>query len=239
METIRQIKLQYNKNDQKFSNSMYWNYCTVFHKLQQNSLIETSFVKAFESDKETICELVNEGFASRFTIHISESKNLEIENYCRKIDKEEKPFDPTAYAQQHNLDIDLVRQMHLIQTNDQLYRGNNNEKQAKLDKKNLEQVEALFKQYNRYIGESLVGPELKSAMWLVIQHSNTECIEKYLPILHKAVKENELPEGAFKMSLDRYYSDQFGYQLFGSQAGVKFAPSEIILEIENLYQLKK
>jgi hypothetical protein len=59
-------------------------------------------------------------------------------------------------------------------------------------------------------------------MWSVIQHSNPEMMEKYLPIVNKAVENNDLDKTPLKMLIDRYYGLKYGYQIFGSQNGFGF-----------------
>ena len=64
-------------------------------------------------------------------------------------------------------------------------------------------------------------------MWLVIQHSNIEKMEEYLPVLIEAVKKKELKLTPLKMLIDRIYTVRFGYQIFASQMGVDLANEEV------------
>lgn len=95
-------------------------------------------------------------------------------------------------------------------------------KQKLLDKENQQTVEALYQQHNTYIGRSLVGTEHEAVMWSVIQHADPEMMEKYLPVIHKAVQDGELDMGPLKMLIDRYYGLTKGYQFFGTQSGFGF-----------------
>jgi len=124
------------------------------------------------------------------------------------------------YAQDNHLDLQLVEAMELINTRDQQYRGQQslNQKQQQLDKANQLAIDSLYSKYKKYIGLSLVGERYKHTMWIVIQHSNVTMMEKYLPIIHQAIKQQQLDEANLKMMIDRYYGLKFGYQFFGTQS---------------------
>lgn len=129
----------------------------------------------------------------------------------------------------------LVETFNWIKARDKQYRiGKNKDlvKQDKIDRENLQIIDSLYQEYCRYIGKSLVGEENQSVMWLVIQHSNLETMEKYLPILKKAVSDKELPGVSLKMTIDRIYASKFNYQIFGSQIGIPLADKAIILEVK-------
>ena len=73
-------------------------------------------------------------------------------------------------------------------------------------------------------------------MWAVIQHSNLDMMERYLPIIQNAVKENELHLTTFKMLIDRIYTKpSMIINFFGSQQGIKIADEKIIKEIKEKY----
>ena len=59
-------------------------------------------------------------------------------------------------------------------------------------------------------------------MWAVIQHSNVNTMEKYLPIVHKAVTEYETNATLLKMLTYRLFGLKYGYQVFGSQSEFEF-----------------
>jgi len=90
------------------------------------------------------------------------------------------------------------------------------------DLKNQKPIDSLYNIHKTHLGSSLVGEKYKSIMWLVIQHSNVKMMEKYLPIIHQAVQNNELGEGPLKMLIGRFYGLKYGYQIFGSQSGFNF-----------------
>ena len=76
-------------------------------------------------------------------------------------------------------------------------------------------------------------------MWLVIQHSNINKMEEYLPIIVNAVKNKELSPIPLAMLLDRIYTIKDGYQIFGSQMGVKLGDESIREKVKFKYGLEK
>lgn len=114
-------------------------------------------------------------------------------------------------------------------------------KQKPLDAKNQSIIDSLYEVHQTYVGRSLVGDKYEYVMWSVIQHSNLETMEKYLPVLAKAVKEEELGLIPFKMLLDRYHGLKFGYQIYGTQRGFDFgrADEETKQEIERKYGIER
>lgn len=75
-------------------------------------------------------------------------------------------------------------------------------------------------------------------MFIVIQHSNLKMMERYLPVIQKAVKGKEVDVLALKYLIDRYYGATYGYQIFGSQNGIEIADEKTRKEIERKYGIK-
>jgi hypothetical protein len=131
--------------------------------------------------------------------------------------------------------------MSKIRINDQFYRSSDLEyktnltKQNELDLNNRRIIDSLFIEHKKYIGKSQVGEKFKTGMWVIIQHSNLVMMEKYLPVIQKAVSENELHLTTLKMLLDRVHSIKHDYQFFGSQSGIKMADDEKIYQIKEKY----
>ena len=77
-------------------------------------------------------------------------------------------------------------------------------------------------------------------MWAVIQHSNIETMEKYLPIMHEAIKKGNLSEGTIKLTIDRIYCAKYNYQPFGSQFGgdCKSSSKEVREKVKAKYGFK-
>jgi hypothetical protein len=142
-----------------------------------------------------------------------------------------------------NLDLDLVSLIKKIIDLDKKYRINDTtdwSKQKPIDKENQHLIDSLFNKHKKYIGTSLVGETYNYGMWAVIQHSNIEMMENYLPIVQKAVKNKELDIFPLKMLIDRFYGLKYGYQFFGTQVGFgfKLADDEKRKEIQLKYGIE-
>ncbi|GAB3823385.1 TonB family protein [Pontibacter rugosus] len=103
-------------------------------------------------------------------------------------------------------------------------------KQTAIDIANLAEVENIISKYG-YPGKSLIGEQLKSVAYLVIQHSAQETQEKYLPLLKQAAESGELAKASVALLIDRVKVGRGEAQVYGSQlseddAGVKLYPIE-------------
>ncbi|WP_178984706.1 hypothetical protein [Winogradskyella helgolandensis] len=147
-----------------------------------------------------------------------------------------------TYSSENNLDYNLVELISNISKLDQEYRSAEEKiylkKQPELDKRNQKLIDSLFNKYQKYNGKTLVGEKFESVMWSVIQHSNLEMMEKYLPIIQKAVQDDDLHQTPFKMLIDRIYSQKENYQIFGSQGGVELASEEIRKKVIAKYKIE-
>lgn len=163
--------------------------------------------------------------------------------FCQNSNIEESTeVDLKAYSSENNLDYNLVELISNISKLDQEYRSSEEKiylkKQPALDKRNQKLIDSLFNKHQKYIGKTLVGEKFESVMWSVIQHSNLEMMEKYLPIIQKAVQEDNLNQTPFKMLIDRIYSQKENYQIFGSQGGVELASEEIRKKVIAKYKIE-
>ncbi|EHQ04176.1 hypothetical protein [Gillisia limnaea] len=235
---LEETKKRIIKNN-KIDISDYWNILTVFNNLKEsNENIDIAFEKFLNT--EDSCEyLVSfEEFFDKYTLYIESkmTKELKICNNSVQI-KNTKKINVKEYSITNGLDENLVKLIERIGILDQKDRYN--EKiQNKLDIKNQKKIDSLYSKYQIYIGKTLVGNELKSVMWQVIQHSNLTYMEKYLPIVNTAVKENELGESALKYLIDRIYSGKYNYQIFGSQGSIKMADELIRNQVKSKYKIK-
>ncbi len=145
---------------------------------------------------------------------------------CGGASSPEAPTDWGAYARTRGLDEALVRTMVRVKEADQRHRGTNggalDEQQRALDRANLATIDSLAQRFGGYVGRDLVGPDLETVMWAVIQHADVRTMGAYLPMVAAAVREGQLASGPLKMLLDRYHGLQYGYQLFGTQSGFGF-----------------
>jgi len=225
-----------NGNIYKFGN--YWNIATALSILKENNkYIEIAFKKASKFDQ--ICEFIKafENVKNHFNRYIPDAYNLQKEK-CKNIPIFENKIDLEEYSSENNLDLELVKLINKVSLNDKKYRYSDKDfetKQPELDLKNQIIIDSLYKEHKTYIGKSFVGDSFKSTMWAVIQHSNLEMMEKYLPIIQKAVNDNEIHLTTLKMLLDRIHTIKYNYQIFGSQAGVRMADETIINKIKEDY----
>jgi len=147
------------------------------------------------------------------------------------------------HSKKKEMNINLVELISSIQEDDQKYRNRdykkNLDKQNNLDSLNLQIIDSLYEKYNTYIGKSFVGEKLEHVMWLVIQHSNIQKMEEYLPIIAEATKNKELSLMTLAMLLDRIYTTKYGYQIFGSQHGVELGDENIITKVKTEYGLDR
>ena len=92
-------------------------------------------------------------------------------------------------------------------------------KQDAADSINLMRIREIIDRYG-YPGTSLVGDQNRVA-WLVIQHADLATQEEYLPLLHEAAKEGELPRSAYALLIDRVRMRRGEKQLYGSQIRIE------------------
>lgn len=83
------------------------------------------------------------------------------------------------------------------------------------DSSNMAAIEKIFQTYG-YTGKTLVGTPTNEAAFFVVQHSQN--IDKYLPLIEKAAKKNELPFKLYAMMLDRSLMYKGKEQVYGTQA---------------------
>jgi len=165
---------------------------------------------------------------------------------CKSSTDVEKELDISEYAKSNNLNLSLIEKVYIVGINDQKYRSYDEAKkmsnsQQVLDKKNQAIIDSLYKSNKTYIGRSLVGKKFENVMWAVVQHSNVQMMERYLPVIKKAVFEKELEVAPLKMLIDRFYGLKYGYQIFGSQGdGFGFRPADdkTKKEIKKKYEIE-
>tara|TARA_B100001063_G_scaffold224831_1_gene233170 strand:- start:6907 stop:7878 length:972 start_codon:yes stop_codon:yes gene_type:complete len=238
---ISETKKSIKEKNGDFNVAHYWNIISAFDKLQEDiETLKLVFVKLANSDGG--CEYIT-SFKERvrFDDKIPELYN-EYYKSCGNEQKDDKELNIHEYISDNKLNNDLVMLINTININDQKFRSSDEKtyktKQPELDKHNQKLIDSLFYKYNRYIGKSLVGEKFESVMWSVIQHSNLEMMEKYLPIIQKAVQDKELDKTPFKMLIDRIYVQKYDYQIFGSQIGVKNADEKTRNEIIKKYGIE-
>ena len=132
----------------------------------------------------------------------------------------------SAYAEAYLLNLNLLRLIEKVNEQDQRFRKGsyNPSLQTPLDRENERIIDSLYAAHGQYIGRKLVGERFESVMWSVIQHSRLATMERYLPVLKRAVGDHQLAETPLRMLIDRVYTAKTGRQVFGSQQGVGLMP---------------
>ena len=242
---LTEVQRLVKSEDNQFKYADYWNLTVVFLRLDEpEEHIAIAFQKATDKDAKATCELI-EAFGLSKMDHIREAIPELFDSFvakCQAMPKEEEEvFDAEVYAQENGFDLALIKLMHQISIDDQVYRGQDPvdwSKQTPLDHRNEEIIDSLFQEYDSYIGSDMVGKKLESTMWLVIQHSNIEKMQTYLPVVHQAVLDERLHPTPLKMLLDRIYAITEGYQIFGSQFGVERGDEAFCEAIRKEYGLE-
>lgn len=157
-------------------------------------------------------------------------------------------------AQEAGIDIPLMNELAEISRTDQLQRK---EMRAVSDKYGWQspQMDSLWTlqnaadNYNQgriveiikkhgYPGRSLVGPAQASTAFMVIQHSNQEMQEEYLPLLKEQADKGELRWSSVALMIDRVLLGKGEKQIYGSQVHTDPETGELYFgEIENPHQV--
>ena len=87
---------------------------------------------------------------------------------------------------------------------------------VKTDASNLLVVKDILNQYG-WLGPDVVGKKGSQTLFLVIQHSDLETQQKYLPMMKKAVKDGDAKSQNFALLKDRVLLGMGEKQLYGSQ----------------------
>ena len=227
----------------KISNIGHLNIATAFMELQgPKQTVLDQFYLAQQKNLESTAE----GFPMIYSSFEKVDGYLTQLEYDSMINKfkvimankvEEEVIDPETYAKEGGYDVELVKLMASLLEKDQEFRMSDIGKQQLVDQKNISIIDSLFQVYESYIGKTLVGEKYQGVMKIVIQHADLGDQVKYLPIVHQAVKDSELSSSFLKLLIDRVYNRKYGYQIFGSQAGVDLADDETIRQVKNEFGL--
>lgn len=213
----------------KLNAADYWNITSAFVMLDEpNETVGMAFQKAVATDPATICDYISAMGAGSLERRIPELV-IPFQVDCSQRASSTATFDPAAYARENGLDPSLVRTLSEVLDNDHRYRATSPvdwSLQRPLDLRNQVVVRELYRTHGRYVGRDLAGRRFETAMWAVIQHSNPEMMEEYLPILQQAVADGQLEATPFKMLIDRVQTIRHGTQIFGSQVGVPLAADQ-------------
>lgn len=88
-----------------------------------------------------------------------------------------------------------------------------------VDSLNTQRVIEIIETYG-WPGADMVGAGGNQAVWLVIQHSEPDVMEKYLPLMRDAVRRGKAELSELALLEDRVLINQGKHQIYGSQIGV-------------------
>ena len=194
-----------------------------------------------------------------FELNWDQTKNI-FDNYAEfeylKGSELEKTINKRweSAAKESGINLELMVEFKEIQKTDQEQRGYMREVQDKYgwdspqmdslwkiqtaaDESNLARIEEVIAEFG-YPGRSLVGPSNMGTAFLVIQHSNQEAQEKYLPVLKQAADDGELRWSSVALLIDRVLLGQDKKQMYGSQIHSDDTTGEYFFgPIENPFQI--
>lgn len=113
-------------------------------------------------------------------------------------------------------------------------------KMMAVDSINQTRVVPIIEQYG-WLPKSKIGEKAASAIFYVVQHSNTETIEKYLPQMEALAKEGEASATDAAKMRDRLLMFQGKKQIYGTQAASWVRPEgeQVIWPIEDVENVNK
>lgn len=237
LKLLEQTTERIKKNKNSFDRADYWNILVILNELKEpDSIIKIAFDK-FHKAKGS-CEYLTsfQKVFKSFSPSI-ETRLTEAANQCLSGDKPN--LDLKNYITTNNLDESLVILINQVENNDQVFRTDETKQsqQKILDFANQKIIDSLFLMHKKYIGKTFVGEKFENVMWQVIQHSDIVFMEKYLPIIQKAVDTKEIKQGTLKYLIDRISSERLGVQYFGSQANVPMAEKKAIAATKKKYKI--
>lgn len=245
---LEETSLQANENNGELNYANLWNIAVAYNLLGKTAdeiipILEQSKKKNPYSFSLVFIEPMNikEKWLRCFTEEEYDRWYIEAQNtvtrYKAIANKSKKSYDTDK-----KYDSELIKIITEIKLADSKFRARGDadmEKQRLIDNENMIKIDSLHEKYNSYIGKSLVGKDLSYVMWSVIQHSNLTYMEKYLPVINKAIVDKELDKNVIKMLVDRIYTIKYNKQVFGSQLGVEIATDKDALVLKEKYSYKQ
>jgi len=212
-------------NPSSFNVADFWNLAIVFRLLDYpTDYVEAAFTEAAAQDPDALCDYIESLGGGKLEAAIPEVFQKFVRDHCHA------PSGSIAHRKPKATN-ELAKLIMEIKKRDQQYRHQSAvpwEKQRPLDLINQSLIDSLYSAHGEYIGKTKVGKDLDYVMWSVIQHSNPEMMERYLPVVQKATSKGEISSTVcLKMLLDRVYAARTGTQIFGSQEGVPLAQKSI------------
>ncbi len=117
--------------------------------------------------------------------------------------------------QKYRTEIEAINQKHGWESDEMI---NHWKKINKIDSSNLRVVEQILEKHG-WLSTEEIGYTANSTLFLVIQHSNQETQEKYLPMMRQAVKDGKANARSLALLEDRIGLGKGELQVYGSQIG--------------------
>mgnify|MGYP001597455557 CR=1 FL=1 len=150
-----------------------------------------------------------------------ELKSLVMQNK----EQTESHFDKDLVALLDKIYFDDQSTRNQIRAMEEKYGRNSEEMDAfwqtilKKDSINLIKVSKILDERG-WPSKKLIGKRGTSTLFLVIQHASQEAQEKYLPLIEKAVADNNLPKRQYAMFYDRLLLRRGKRQVYGTQLAI-------------------
>ena len=167
--------------------------------------------------------------------HITTDSDLNSLHKSEQWDKLIKIVKANKEEAEKDLDKPLVAILETIYQEDQTYRrqigdieekfGRESDEMKKhwnlineKDSINLIKIQKILDEKG-WLGSNVIGNQGNSTLFLVIQHSQLEVQEKYLPMMREAVKKGNANSSSLALLEDRVALRKGGKQIYGSQIG--------------------
>ncbi|MFK7770842.1 MAG: DUF6624 domain-containing protein, partial [Saprospiraceae bacterium] len=136
--------------------------------------------------------------------------------------EDEAGFDKRLVSVLDEIYFDDQSTRNKIRSTEEQYRRDSKEMDAlwqdilKRDSINLIKVSEILTEHG-WPDKKLIGEKGTTTLFLVIQHADHNTQAKYLPMINKAMKDNNLPKRQFAMFYDRLVLNRGEKQLCGTQ----------------------
>lgn len=223
------------------SSSDYWNIFMVHASLSNDSLSRFYWKKIMTKYPFEACDL--------YKFFSTNQRTAKVNPNCYyNLIKNSKFYDSCCQNYYNSLDSSLIRELVQIEKDDQHYRLLMDEatlssqkkeywnKQIELDSQNLIKIDSIFKKYG-YPGRDLVGNDNEKTMFLVIQHSDIETMEKYLPYIKNEIQEHTLDPQVYAYLKDRINMIKGEPQIFGTQVQETKDEKFELYEMRSMYKI--
>ena len=196
-------------------NNAYWNRFVAYFKLAPNDPADIlyPFFDGIDNDKDAFC------YSYKSILRNPTRILMPIKKGAVHYKKELEIMDTVCDCVFKSYSPRLLKILDELKENDQKYRKQNDilpKAQKRLDSINLSIVLDLYDQYG-YLNRKIVGIEYEAHMFYIIQHSDLETMERFLPIIHKEIVAGRLVPTVYPLLHDRINMLNGLPQEFGTQ----------------------